>query len=130
MEQLNAKYVHSDLHLGNIVTDGKIPRIIDFATLQSIDKLAAVEQKSMDKCITVNKTCVGLPERLRLLAEDEAKSRDVQALWGELYLLLDSAWVKHAFPNKYSNWLTKYEDLGRNMNFCPEYALSIMNVPP
>ena len=68
-------------------------------------------------------------EQQLFLVEDEVKSRDVQALWGELYALLDSPWVKHAFPNKYSNWLTKYEDLGRNMNFCPEYALSIMNVP-
>ena len=26
LEQLNTKYVHSDLHVGNVVTDGKTPR--------------------------------------------------------------------------------------------------------
>lgn len=133
LEQLNTRYTHNDLHFGNIVTDGKTPRIIDFASLQPIDETMAEERKLMAGCLTIKEkkdgTCAFLPDRLKLLMEDEAKSRDVQTLWSDLYSLLDSNWVKATFPNKYSTWLTKYEHLARFINFCPEYVLSIMNVP-
>lgn len=132
LEILNTKYVHEDLHFGNIVTDGINPRIIDFSSLQSLEKKIAAEQKVYNRCLTINgktSSCVWLNERIRLLIEDDAKSRDTHTLWSQLHTLLDSEWVKQTFPGKYSAWLKKYDDLTRFVNFCPEYALSIMNVP-
>jgi hypothetical protein len=131
LEQLNTKYLHDDLHFGNIVTDGKTPRLIDFASLRPLEEKIAEEQKLMNRCITVTKvsTCSWLPERLQLLVTDEAKSRDIQALWSDLYELLSSPWVTATFPNKYTEWTAKYKDLTRFINLCPEYVLSIMNVP-
>ena len=132
LEQLNAKYVHKDLHLGNIVTDGKTPRIIDFSSMQPLDERIAEEQKLMSKCITVKKdddACSFLPERLQILVADEAKSRDIQTLWSELHELLSSPWANATFPDKYTAWTTKYNDLSRFVNLCPEYIISIMNVP-
>lgn len=131
LEQLNAKYVHNDLHFGNIVTDGKTPRIIDFSSMQPVDKKIAEEKKLMSKCIRVKKdaVCSWVPERLQLLVADKAKSSDIQTIWLELYDLLSSPWVTVTFPNKYTEWTTKYNDLSRFINLSPEYFLSIMNVP-
>lgn len=131
LEILNTKYVHDDLHLGNIVSDGTTPRLIDFSSLQSLEKKINDEKKYMFKCLTVNpkSDCVWINERLNLLIIDEAKSRDIQMLMLDIYTLLDSIWVRQTFPNKYTSWLKKYEDLTRGIGLCPEYVLSIMNIP-
>ena len=131
LEILNTKYVHGDIHLGNIVTDGINPRIIDFASLQSLEQKKESEKKYLDRCLKVNpkSECVWLNERLQLLITDAAKSRDIHTLWQEVHALLDSKWVKQTFQDKYTGWLTRYEDLTRFINLCPEYVLSIMNIP-
>lgn len=131
LEILNTKYVHDDLHLGNIVSDGTTPRLIDFSSLQSLERKINDEKKYMFKCLTVNpkSECVWINERLNLLIIDEAKSRDIQMLMLDIYTLLNSIWVRQTFPNKYTSWLKKYEDLTRGIGLCPEYVLSIMNIP-
>jgi len=131
LEILNTKYVHGDLHLGNIVTDGTNPRIIDFASLQTLERKIEAEKKYLYNCVTLNpkSECVWLNERLQLLVNDEAKSRDIHSLWQDVHSLLESKWVKQTFPGKYTAWLTKYEDLTRFINLCPEYVLSLMNIP-
>lgn len=130
LELLNKKYVHGDLHFGNIVSDGVNPKVIDFSSLRSLDDKIAYEKKSYNRCLTFKKDkCAWLEERIGLCIEDDAKSRDTLNLWSELYRLLDSAWVNKTFPGKYTAWLAKYENLSRFMNFCPDYILSIMNVP-
>jgi hypothetical protein len=67
--------------------------------------------------------------RLPLLIDDTAKSKDVMALWAELYLLLDSKWVKSAFQDKYTEWSKKYENLYRFVSFRSDYINSILYLP-
>lgn len=37
IDELNTHYIHGDVHLGNIVYDGKTPRLIDFTSLTQVD---------------------------------------------------------------------------------------------
>jgi hypothetical protein len=132
LDILNEKYIHGDLHFGNIVTDGFTPRIIDFSSLRPVSELLKDAEKDYNSCYKLIKPydkCMTFNIRLPMLIEDTAKSKDVMALWAELYLLLDSKWVKSAFHDKYTEWLQKYENLYRFVSFRSDYISSMLYVP-
>ena len=132
LDILNEKYIHGDLHLGNIVTDGFTPRIIDFSSLRPVSELLKEAEKDYNSCFKLTKPndkCMIFNIRLPMLIDDAAKSKDVMALWTELYMLLDSKWVKSAFQGKYTEWLQKYEDLYRFVSFRSDYINSMLYVP-
>jgi hypothetical protein len=132
LDILNEKYIHGDLHFGNIVTDGFTPRIIDFSSLRPVSELLKEAEKDYNSCYKPTKPydkCMTFNIRLPLLIDDTAKSKDVMALWAELYLLLDSKWVKSAFKGKYTEWLQKYENLYQFVSFRSDYISSMLYVP-
>jgi hypothetical protein len=53
LDILNSKYIHRDLHFGNIVTDGT-PRLIDFSSLESVSSKIQKNGQLFDKCFTKN----------------------------------------------------------------------------
>lgn len=132
LDILNKKYIHGDLHFGNIVTDGFTPRIIDFSSLRPVSELFKNAEKDYNSCYRLINTfdnCIFNSNRLHLLIEDEAKSKDVETLWSELHMLLESKWVKLAFHDKYTEWLQKYENLTRFFAFRSDYINSMLYAP-
>jgi hypothetical protein len=127
LDILNTKYIHGDLHFGNIVTDG-VPRLIDFSNLESVADRKKKLAKSFSECFH-SKTGLGcdlLNARIDALNEDVAKAVDVKMLWFELYILLESKWVQTVFPDKFKTWLKKYRDLGRLVQPRSDYIASIL----
>ena len=131
LDILNSKYIHKDLHFGNIVTDGT-PRLIDFSSLESVADNIKSERKLFDKCFTKNgnaSECLFMKVLIDTFIEDQARAHDVKSLWIELHMLLDSEWVKSVFPKRFSLWLKKYEDLSRFVQPRSDYIVSMLSVP-
>jgi hypothetical protein len=132
LDILNEKYIHGDLHFANIVTDGFTPRIIDFSSLKPVSKLMKDVEKEYMSCFTPTepiRKCIEFHIKIPMLIEDTAKSKDALTLWAELYNLLDSKWVKHTFPGKYTAWLQNYENLSRFVGFRSDYIKSMLYAP-
>jgi len=131
LDILNSKYIHRDLHFGNIVTDGT-PRLIDFSSLESVASKIKTSRQLFDKCFTKNSDaseCLFTKVIIDTFIEDQARADDVKSLWSELYILLDSKWVKSVYPKRFKFWVDKYEDLGRFVQPRSDYINSILYAP-
>jgi hypothetical protein len=126
---LNQTYVHGDLHLGNIISDGTTPKIIDFDTLISVETRVLEQTKLYYRCLTVKKGCEWVKEQIDKCILDEVRSLDVMAIWTELKILLNSKWVQTVFPGKYDVWLSKNEGRSRGRMFRADYEMAILNCP-
>lgn len=125
IEQLNEKYVHGDLHLGNIIFDGRSSKLIDFASIKPVEPMIAKEMSNMEKCI--NPQC-HLYSLIKVIARDFAVIDDIRTVWEGVYKIIRSDWVYATFPGKFNSWVTKYERLFTG-GLRSEYALSIYELP-
>ena len=131
---LNTKYIHQDLHPGNILWDGTRARLIDFSEMETIEERFIAKKKNF----IGNLEKLGLKPRSgnsglqlydvmmdridRFMLEDATKY-DVERLHQNLQILLSMDWVKEIFPGKYDNWLKK-EPFSR----C-DYIQTILSTP-
>jgi hypothetical protein len=124
LDVLNKRYCHGDLHFKNIVTDGEIPRLIDFDSLYQVEVQYAEEKKLLDRCVKIKSDCEWLTDRLDLTLYDSVRSDDVRRLWQGFVTIFESEWIKEVFPRKYDAWLNKEKPYFRS-----DYVLSIYSIP-
>ena len=134
LNALNKKYVHQDLHLGNILWDGKTARMIDFGEMVTIEERFAAKKKNF----VGNLEALGLRKRTgnaglqlydvimdridRIIMEDAVKY-DAYVIHENLHGVLNMDWVKERFPGKYDTWLA-LDPFSR----C-DYIQAILSVP-
>ena len=134
LNALNKKYVHQDLHLGNILWDGKTARMIDFGEMVTVEERFIAKKKNF----VGNLEALGLRPRTgdaglqlydvimdridRIIMEDAVKY-DAYVIHENLHGVLRMDWVKERFPGKYDAWLAL--DL---FSRC-DYIQAILSVP-
>ena len=125
IERLNEKYIHGDLHLGNIIFDGHSSKLIDFASIRPVETLIAKETAYVEKCI--NADC-GLYQYRAVIGKDFALIDDIRSVWQDVYKIVNSDWVFSTFPGRFNGWVEKYKHL-TNGGFRSDYLLSLYHLP-
>lgn len=131
---LNKKYIHQDLHLGNILWDGKTARMIDFGEMVSVEERFAAKKSNF----IGNLEALGLRkrtgnaalqlydvimDRIDMIIMEDAVKYDAYVIYENLHGVLRMDWVKERFPGKYDDWL-KLTPFSR----C-DYIQAILTVP-
>jgi len=128
LDILNTKYLHGDIHLGNIVYDGHRSRLIDFPSLKRIEERVRIQRKAFTECIQINKKkeiCSYVGSVIDAAVEDIAASGDVRDLLDDLQKLLRSEWVTQTFPGRFDAWLEKH----KRCRFRSDYVYAILDCP-
>jgi len=131
LDVLNTRYIHGDLHLGNIVYDGERARLIDFASLKLVEDIYNVEKEEFDLCVLIHpkvKKCNQYAGTVNRLIVDMASCKDLNTLWHDLQKLLRSEWVSRTFPGKFDAWAQRHRGCFGNA-FRSDYAYAIMDCP-
>jgi len=132
LDILNTKYLHDDLHSGNIVYDGTNARLIDFASLKPVETVIASESKFLRKCLAASdeERCLYAKKMIEKIVNDTSRTRDIKTIWLDLVEIIQSPWVTETFPGKFTTWLEKYKHLESLQNFRSDYIVSIYTCPP
>lgn len=132
LDILNTKYLHNDLHSGNIVYDGATTRLIDFASLTPVETILASESKFLKNCLKTSsdERCSYAKKIIEKIVNDTCRTRDVKTIWLDLVEIIQSPWVTETFPGKFTAWLEKYKHLDSLENFRSDYIVSIYTCPP
>jgi serine/threonine protein kinase len=131
LDELNKKYIHGDMHLGNVVYDGHRSRLIDFGSLKLIDDNFRIEKQAFDDCFQLNtkeKKCTYVASILTRLIVDISSCSDLNSLWYDLHNLLRSEWVTRTFPGRFDTWFERHRGCAGSA-FRSDYAYAIMDCP-